>query len=115
MVEMEEEAGMALHVLYILVWSLVVKVCRWLAATRQLELDKLESRLASSSNELKSARAEHDLSKRNHAMERAQLKKCEADLRLASGNAAQAERARDEMRREKDRLSHVNSQLAGEG
>jgi peptidoglycan hydrolase CwlO-like protein len=94
--------------------AFVVKVCRGLAATHQLELDKLQSRLTSSYNELKSARAEHDLCKRSHAMERAQLKKCEADLRLASGNAAQAERAHDEMRQEKDRLSRVNSQLAGE-
>lgn len=79
-----------------------------------MELDKLQSRLLSKENELKSALSEQDLSKRNHAMERAQLKKCEADLRLALGSTAQAERARDDLRQEKDRLSRLNSQLAGE-
>lgn len=85
-----------------------------LAATRQLEMDKLQSRLASKENELTAALAEQDSNKRNHAMERAQLKKCEADLRLALASAAQAERARDDLRCEKDRLSRLHSQLAGE-
>jgi len=83
-------------------------------AKQRLECDKLLKRVAGAEDQCKALHLECDSAKRALGLERAHLKKCQADLQVAEDKVMQAVRAKDELQQEKERLSRANGQLSGE-